>query len=323
MKKFDWEEFRAYIILTIVVLIMIGIMFLVEYMEEEYELKNYLWIFNILVLVITPVYYFIHNTQEKRKTKKIEDNTIIKDIDFKYYRDIITEYSPATLSFILDGIEFKKDISASIIYLINKGYLELVDDTKIQRTNKECNELSKDLQFICNNINNMLYTAKIQLKKDEQYQKNEIKTNYANSLRQQWWELIEKEAIEKELVIQRKTWRITSWLSILCMLEAIYSMYIGEWGLICFSVVLVFLLMFIKTWVYDENKWVKTQKGYEIYTKVVGLRNYIKDYSLLSNSELEQIKIWEDYLIYAIILNNTSRLNKKALDFYNEICEKI
>ena len=35
MKKFDWEEFRAYIILTIVVLIMIGIMLDTLNLERE------------------------------------------------------------------------------------------------------------------------------------------------------------------------------------------------------------------------------------------------------------------------------------------------
>jgi len=79
--------------------------------------------------------------------------------------------------------------------------------------------------------------------------------------------------------------------------------------------------MFLKFWAFDENKWVKTQKGYELYTKVVGLKNYIKDYSKLSNSELQEIVIWEDYLIYAIILNNTSKLNKEAMDYYKRICD--
>lgn len=86
-----------------------------------------------------------------------------------------------------------------------------------------------------------------------------------------------------------------------------------------FSVGLVFLLMFIKFWVYDENKWVKTQKGYEIYMKVVGLKNYINDYSMLSESELVKINLWEDYLIYAIIFNNTSKLNKENMEFYNRL----
>lgn len=100
-------------------------------------------------------------------------------------------------------------------------------------------------------------------------------------------------------------------------------MSIEAWGLFCFSCVLVFILIFMKIWAFDKNKWVKTQKGYEIFTKIVGLKNYVKDYSMLSDSELKEIAIWDDYLIYAIIFNNTSKLNKEAKDFYKKICGTI
>lgn len=79
--------------------------------------------------------------------------------------------------------------------------------------------------------------------------------------------------------------------------------------------------MFLRFLAFYENKWAKTQKGYELYTKVVGLKNYIEDYSRLSISELEEIAIWEDYLVYAIILNNTSKLNKEAMNYYKKICD--
>ncbi len=80
--------------------------------------------------------------------------------------------------------------------------------------------------------------------------------------------------------------------------------------------------MLIKVWVYNENKFVKTQKGYDIYIKILGLKNYIKDYSMISERELEEMSIWEDYLIYAIIFNNISNLNKDALKFYNKLFGK-
>lgn len=79
--------------------------------------------------------------------------------------------------------------------------------------------------------------------------------------------------------------------------------------------------MFIKIWAFCGNILVKTEKGYELYTKIVGLKNYIKDYSNLSESELKEITIWEDYLIYAIIFNNTSKLTKEAMEFYKRVCD--
>lgn len=321
MKKFDFEEFKAQMLFGIIICLFIGGMFLIYYIEENYELTNYLWIFNIIVLVITPLYYLIHSLREKRKTRNIENSTIIKNIDFKYYRDIIDGYSPALLSFILDGTEMKKDFSASIIYLINKGYLEQIGE-EVKRTNKNINDLSEDLQIICNNIDEIFDTIEKQTIEMKSKNRNDVIVSYSKMIMEKWYKSIEKQAVEKGLVNIRDSFRLTSLLSILCFIESIYTFSLESWGLWLFSLFLFFLLMFIKVWVYDENKWVKTQKGYEIYIKILGLKNYIKDYSMISEKELKEISIWEDYLIYAIIFNNTSNLNKEALEFYNKLLGK-
>lgn len=318
MKKFDFEEFKAQILFGIIVCLFIGVIFFIYYIEENYELTRYLWTFNIIVLILTPLYYLIYYLREKSKTKNIENNTIIKNIDFKYYRDIIDGYSPALLSFILDGTEMKKDFSASIIYLINKGYLEQIGE-KVKRTDKSINNLSEDLQIICNNIDEIFDTIEKQTKEMKDKNRNNIVVSYSKMIMGKWYKSIEKEAIEKGLVNIRESFKLSSFLSILCFLESIYTFSIESWGLWLFSLFLFFLLIFIKVWVYDENKWVKTQKGYELYVKILGLKNYIKDYSRLSERELREISIWEDYLIYAIIFNNTSNLNKEALEFYDKL----
>lgn len=313
MKKIDWGEIRAYLILTCIILVIIGIGVFIYYIEDNYELSNHLWIFNVIVIACIPLYYFIYNHIEKRKTKRIENSIIMENINFKYYRDIIEEYSPAMLSFLLDGIELRKDFTVSVIYLINKGYLKLTEDNKFERTNKSCSELPEDLQLLCNNFEDMLYIPKVQF--EENHKQSELK--------RQWFDSIEKVAIESGLVIERKTWKMTSFLIVLCILEMIYALFIENVGLICTSIILVLVLIFTKMWAFDKNKWIKTQEGYEIYTKIIGLKNYIKDYSMLSESELKEIAIWDDYLIYAIIFNNTSKLNEKTMEFYKKICNAI
>lgn len=315
MKKIDWKEIFMYICVFMIIVIPI---IMIIYIEENYELSQYLLIVNILILIITPMYYIIYNIREKRKTKNAEKKIIIKNIDFKYYRDIIEKYSPATLSFILDGMEFDKDLAASIIYLINKGYLELKQDNKITRTDKDNSGLSKDLKIICNSdVNHLLAYRRLKNKNIKEQQEAYI----ASQTNRQWMEQVEKEAEEDGLVIERKKYKITSILSILCIIETVYTLTIENYGLFFFSIFLFFLLVFLKMSAYDKNKWVKTQKGYELYSKIVGLKNYIKDFSTLSEKELKEIEIWEDYLIYAIIFNNTSKLNKDALEFYKKICD--
>lgn len=313
------EKFSDKILGYIIGGIFLAILFLIWYLEEEYGVTHYLWILNIIFLVTMPLYYFIHYYSEKLKTKKIEKTTIIKNIDFKYYKDSIDEYSPAMLSLILDGLEFNKDLGASVIYLINKGYLELKEENKIIRTNKDCSRLPEDLQLICNSdVNHLWACTRLYTPKEEKQIARE-----SSKTRGKWLELIEKQLVEKGLATERedKSWKTLVILFAIGIIETLFAMAVEDYGLFIFSSIMIFVLMFLRVWAFTENRWVKTQKGYELYTKVLGLKNYIKDYSNLSERELREITIWEDYLIYAIILNNTSKLNKEAKDYYKKICD--
>lgn len=320
MRKIDKEEIGANIIVGIIIFSIIIIVGFLYHMEETYELTKYLFIIDIIILIITPIYHIIYNTIEKRKTKQLEDKMIIRNIEFEYYRDIIKEYSPATLSFILDGIELQKDISASILYLVKEGYLALGEGNTIQRTKKNCNKIPKDLKLLCNSdISHLMVNEKLYTKSEEEKKL----ARKASRTKTKWVSLVEEQAKEAGLVIERKESKVTSLLSILCILEIIYTFTIDALGLTVFSFVLIFILSCIRYGAFLRNKWVKTQKGYEIYQKVVGLKNYIKDYSILSEKELNEIVLWDDYLIYAIILNDTSKLNKEAMQFYKKVCDRL
>ena len=321
MKKIK-EGLLDFIIGTIFILIMfifIAIMYSIAYFEKEYEVTRYLWIFNIGSLVLMPLYYFLYNYKEKINTRKLEDKIILKNIDFQYYRDIIEEYSPAMLSLILDGLEFDKDLGASVIYLINKGYLKLQDKNKIIRTDKDYSKLPEDLKIICDSdVNHLLACKRIKAKNVDE----EIQSHQSGKTRLKWLNTIEKQAVEKGLANEKedKSWKTILILFIIGIIESLFAMYIESYGLLFFSGLVTFLLIILRFWAFDENKFVKTQKGYELYTKIVGLKNYIKDYSNLSESKLKEISIWEDYLIYAIIFNDTSKLNKEAKYFYETVC---
>ena len=307
------------LIVWIFLFVFIGIIFLIHYLEENYEVSKYLFIFNIGCLVIMPLYYFIYYYKEKRNTKKLENETIIKNIDFKYYKDIIDEYSPAMLSIILDGSEFEKDLAGSVIYLINKGYLEIQDKNKIIRTNKDYSKLTEDLKILCDSdLNQLMACTRINNKTDEE--KHQAKMS--SETRGKWINAVEKQIVEKGLATEKNGGSaiILLVIYIFGILEVTFSLFVESYGLLLLSIIVTFLLMYLRFLAYDKNKFVKTQKGYELYTKVVGLKNYIKDYSNLSESELREITIWEDYLIYAIIFNNISKLNKETMDYYKKIC---
>lgn len=68
---------------------------------------------------------------------------------------------------------------------------------------------------------------------------------------------------------------------------------------------------------------VKTTKGKEIYMKLNGLKNYIKDFSDFEEKSLNEIVLWEEYILYAIILNESNNIKKDAENELNKIVNII
>ena len=81
-----------------------------------------------------------------------------------------------------------------------------------------------------------------------------------------------------------------------------------------------YILNFIFT-IYINRAKKASIREMEIKEQIKGLRNYIKDYSMLAQREdLGYINLWEDYFIISIALN----LNKKVVNyFYNYGREQI
>ncbi len=44
--------------------------------------------------------------------------------------------------------------------------------------------------------------------------------------------------------------------------------------------------------------------------KAIALKKFIKDYSLLSEEEVEGVKIWDGYLVYACALDGSNEIDK-------------
>ena len=69
----------------------------------------------------------------------------------------------------------------------------------------------------------------------------------------------------------------------------------------------------------QRNFFVRTKEGVELQCKMSGLKNYIKDYSKLNERDLNELVLWEDYLIYAVIFNLKGNLDKEAEKLYERL----
>ena len=90
-------------------------------------------------------------------------------------------------------------------------------------------------------------------------------------------------------------------------------LFIMDWILICFSLLVVF-----------RNEYLtKTEKGKETYLKIRALKRYINDFGNFDDRELEEIKLWDEWILYAIILDESDNLTKDLKEEYENIMEGI
>ena len=252
----------------------------------------------------------------KRTIKSVRKESLSK-IDFSkdkdYYRDILKNYSPAELSYVDDfEINIKREVVATLLKLELKKKIE-INENEILVLDSNLIDLKKSEKYILSQVNN----GKVNLV-NGQYFKN----------------LIREEATEDELVerntpisifrglLRRHNKKIiySIVMSIICMIASgimEYSDFVenNDTFLIIFIIIFAISMFylagtlfasFIGGFVYLILKSTsdhRTPKGEEVNKKIEGLKQYIKDYSMLDQSEREALEIWEDYLIYSVIFD--------------------
>ena len=68
---------------------------------------------------------------------------------------------------------------------------------------------------------------------------------------------------------------------------------------------------------------IRTKKALKLSGKLKGLKNYIHDYSIIANNGIENINLYDEYVIYAIILNIRGKLNTQCKQIYRNIKNRV
>ena len=310
-KKFnDYSIFKKLLFIFLIIfliILLISLPELINYMgkysfnEIKDSIIKYILKMNIASIIITCIFslpLIVFNSADKKTISyNLDKNDFGKYKN--YYRDIIKDYSPAILSYIDDYKLNSKDIISTILNLKLKKYID-IKDNKFIIVNNDYSKLENNEQYILNNINkniNIFIFQNIVL--EEAINKGLIESK------------INKSKIIKNIIIY----------TIIIVLSMCLTFYLlsNNIGLIYFisliSLTIIFpiyelyiisiILSFIK------NRYVRTKKGKEINEKLEGLKNYLKDFSNLDEKDVEEIKLWEDYLIYSVLFNqNTNIINE-------------
>lgn len=242
--------------------------------------------------------------------------------DFKsdgYYREIISNYSVGELSYLDDFTLDEKDIVATLMALELKKKIKIGDTIEIIDPNDHL--LRNSEKYIFENIKN---------KPLKDIDMTAFKKCVINSCIQDKL-LEERQDIRKKII---KKLLICILVFIISIVSFLFGPYLLNMiakdnsillilGMFIMVMVLFAMAIFpITTFTYivsylKLNKldpYIRSKKGKEINLRLEGLRKYIKDFSVLDQKDYGELIIWEDYLIYSVILGLNTKSVKEIME---------
>lgn len=316
-KKIITIVYFTYIFIFTIYLILQPDSINIENAPEKLNIINYFSLFFLYVFIsiminlpFTAIYIGILIANKTHRTQKLEKVDYKNDI---IYRDIIKEYSPGVLSYI-DNFELGENhIIATILNLELKNKIKIED--KIIIIDEDHSNLSKNEIYIFYNLKNNTY--------------NEI---YLKAFEQKSMEdSIKKELLEKNNPFHKNPkiiFIITPIIIALIYFNTFSNFEIKSNNVVVtIMLILLFIALLIApyaliTYIFRKSRLNKSQPykrsklGSETNEKLEGLKKYIKEFSILSEREQKEIKLWREYLIYSVMFN----MNKKVVE---EVKKKI
>lgn len=108
-----------------------------------------------------------------------------------------------------------------------------------------------------------------------------------------------------------------------------YGKYIIDIISIIINVGIIFALIVYKVFRYisfrsvENSKYIRTESGKKLAEKIAAMQRYIHEFSLLSEKERKDIELWEDFLVYAVILEENTNIVKEIFTFKNIDSDKF
>lgn len=279
------------------------------------------------------------------KKPLLRNSKIITVENFDYYRDKLTGLSPAAISMLADlNIEKKKDISASILkyqdmgilryensrYIISGDYhnapLRESDRYLIEGLAGGGPNVQSDMKWerLVENeaVEDGLITSRFDPLQRKENQKRVLRGCLGGCLTPiilwimggallfsvdlDYFDKAFSEALtDGELVVfmnQNPKFCIT------CLL-AVFAICIFIIALVSPVTILIGKI----AGAFGSKPYKRTELGNQMAEYVFGMKNFIHDYSNLSEAEQEHVALWNDYLVYAVVLEENSRITDEIM----------
>ena len=236
----------------------------------------------------------------------------------KYFRDFPSDEEPGMIEFLIKGRVTNLSISATILNLIYKKYIEVKEDK-----NKKDIILIKKKEFRKEDLTKMERNTLILLFENvangknkcnlKQFKKYINKTENAKLLKDRIDYSIEdiKAKAESKKYFNKSKLKVIGiiYVTIVYVISAyiLADAFLRNFyfGLFIISVIFgIYITILIK---YKD----RTEKGAMEYSKWMAHKRFLKDFGSFSEKELPEIALWERYLVTATILGCAKKVRKE------------
>lgn len=278
------------------------------------------------------------------KKAAIQNATFYTNEDFDYYRETLTGISPTTISLLMDlQIETKKDMSALLLKYVKLGVVSM-EDGMIRVYNQNLPGLtSSDRTLLALIAQGQVQSANLNVWKQQVITEAVESGNLKYRGARQNISSVSHSCLTGclsgcllpillFLVVGLGSFALNGWLDkINTFVEAApqefgteqITYFLSSPDIIIIIAIAAFLvlLLFAILWmpgiallrmILSGSKtilWLKRTEAGELLTaQISGLKNFIHDFSNLSEAEKEHLILWDDFLIYAVVLEENERI---------------
>lgn len=299
------NNFGKLIVLLVIILFLFYFSPIIKIISEgKYSLISIGYMISPLIFLI--VTYFIYGK---------EMNMNETGYEFIYERHPPSESSISEIYFFANGRKCKKEkhnelILAVILDFVNKKYLEMREEK-----NEIYLNLNPNYKQIKKNINDKIVLDFLKKKYGtEKFSMKQFNEDYYNDV--DYYYVFNSYFSEQEYHIDVEKYINNEGQNKIIGFIIIYSffffgfLFLFESSLDFNNVFLMFTSLFIWIFVFSIteiqghnilfNKW--TKEGRVMNAKWKNFKKYITDYSMLKEHPPQSVKLWEEYLIYAVVL---------------------
>ncbi|MBR4110369.1 MAG: DUF2207 domain-containing protein [Clostridia bacterium] len=313
--------------------------FFVEELGFDYFIMMFFGSILFVMLPMLPIIGIILGYRMAKFRQEI-DKLSYSDLKNKkeYYREFLENYSPIMLGYI-DNFEIgEKDVIAAILNLEKKKRIT-ISDTKISVISEDKNLLDASEKCVLEAIKSKSLNVSKLIETLNPIVKNEAREKGLTCEKKLRRRGILKGLIRGTLVLLGMfavlvgiswTFEGIGWLFDIDrdILENIFSIIFGIPAIIALEIALMYpiavltycIVAYVQTF-YAKNEY-RTEKAEKINENIEGLKNFLKDFSLLDKRQKEDVKLWDRYLIYSVMFGQNKGIVKDFEKYYTSKGEK-